>query len=434
MQSSVKRKWTDHVVDANTFKSKCMQWSGNFSKHIILDTCSNTLYANSKFDVLFAVGEYKSINVKYGNAFSQLQTFIDESQDWLFGFLGYDLKNEVEKLQSNNSDQLEFPDLLFFVPIHIIIFKGDTVSIGTLESENIFQIISDTTIQNPIRHDSISALQSRITKQEYLDTIARIKEHILIGDVYEMNYCFELFAENSSINPTQCFNTLIDYSASPFSALLQWDALSIISASPERFLKKSRSKIISQPIKGTIRRGISQKEDAELKHQLATSEKDKAENVMITDLVRNDLTKFAMTGSIQVDALFEIKSFRHVHQMVSTISAELKPDVQITDVIKNAFPMGSMTGAPKVMAMELIEKYESTKRGSYSGALGYITPENDFDFNVLIRSIFYNRAKKYISIQAGSAITWDSDAESEYEECLLKAESLIAILQSSANH
>lgn len=433
MRSSVKRIWTDHVVDANTFKSKCMQWSGNFSKHIILDTCNNTLYANSRFDVLFAVGAYKSINVKYGNAFSLLQTFIDETQDWMFGVLGYDLKNEIENLQSGNSDQLDFPDLMFFVPIHIVIFNGDTVSIGTLESENIFQIISDIAIQIPLKQGSVSALQSRITKQEYLDTVAHIKKHILNGDVYEMNYCFELFAENSSINPLHCFNTLIDYSASPFSALLQWDALSIISASPERFLKKTGNNIISQPMKGTIRRGKNAEEDLKLKNALAKSEKDKAENVMITDLVRNDLTRFAKTGSIHVDALFEIKSFKHVHQMVSTISAEITPDTPVTDVIKNAFPMGSMTGAPKVMAMELIEKYEKTKRGSYSGGLGYITPDNDFDFNVLIRSIFYNSAKKYISIQAGSAITWDSDAESEYEECLLKANALIAILQSSAN-
>lgn len=433
MQLPVERKWTDCKVDAHAFKEKCMQWVRGYSKYAILDTCGNTAYPESRFDVLFAVGARRFIQLAYGNAFDQLQNLIDESRDWLFGFLGYDLKNEVEDLHSDNPDRIGFPDLLFFVPEHIIVIKGNTVSIGSPEGKNIFKQILETGHNKEAAHTVVGQITHGVSMAEYVGNVKRIKTHIRNGDIYEMNYCFSMSAVQSVIDPVDCFRKLTAYSSPPFSALLQWDAFSIISGSPERFLRKTGSTVISQPIKGTVRRGNTPEEDAALRRQLADSEKDKAENVMIADLVRNDLTRYAVTGSVRVESLFEIMRFAHVYQMVSTIAAEMQQGIPVTNIIKHAFPMGSMTGAPKKMAMELIEHYENTKRSAYSGALGYFMPNGDFDLSVLIRSIFYNSALQYVAVHVGSAITWDSVAEAEYDECLLKAEALIAILQSGGN-
>ena len=202
----------------------------------------------------------------------------------------------------------------------------------------------------------------------------------------------------------------------------------LICASPERYLQKNSNKLLSQPIKGTIKRSPEPVEDAQLKIDLKTSLKEQSENIMIVDLVRNDLSRIAKRGSVTVEELCTIYSYKQVHQMISSISCELKDNITFTEIIKSTFPMGSMTGAPKVSAMKLIEHYESSKRGLYSGTLGYINPEGDFDFNVVIRSILYNTKNKYASFMVGSAITDKSVAEAEYEECLLKAKAMFEVL------
>jgi para-aminobenzoate synthetase component 1 len=215
----------------------------------------------------------------------------------------------------------------------------------------------------------------------------------------------------------------------PFSAMFNWGDKYLMSASPERFLKKKGNKIISQPMKGTAPRSANPAEDSEYRERLRTSEKDRAENVMIVDLVRNDLARSCKPGSVQVDELFGIYTFPQVHQMVSVVSGELQNDMHPVDVIKHAFPMGSMTGAPKVMAMRLIEEMEESRRGMYAGSIGYFTPDMDFDFNVVIRSILYNDTTKYISIHSGGAIVFDSDPEEEYKECLIKVKGLRDIFE-----
>jgi para-aminobenzoate synthetase component 1 len=201
-----------------------------------------------------------------------------------------------------------------------------------------------------------------------------------------------------------------------------------LSASPERFIKKSLNKLYSQPIKGTVRRAQDDAEDEKLKSALLASEKERAENLMIVDLVRNDLAKSSETGSVEVTELFGRYSFKQVHQMISTVSSTIIDGLNPVTAIANAFPMGSMTGAPKVMAMQLIEQYENSKRGLYSGAIGYFAPNEDFDFNVVIRSIQYNEERQYVNFEVGSAITIDSHAEQEYEECLLKASAMLRAL------
>jgi para-aminobenzoate synthetase component 1 len=243
-----------------------------------------------------------------------------------------------------------------------------------------------------------------------------------------MNFCQEFFVENLEINPLETYSKLIEISPTPFSVFYKNENKYLISASPERFLKKIGTKIISQPIKGTIKRGENAEIDLQLRTQLECDEKERSENIMIVDLVRNDLSKTAKQASVKVEELCGIYSFKQVHQMISTISSEIDQETHFVDVIKSMFPMGSMTGAPKIEAMKLIEKFEKTKRGLYSGAVGYINPQGDFDFNVVIRSILYNLDKKYLSFSVGSAITAKSIAESEYDECLLKTEAIKKVL------
>jgi len=244
-----------------------------------------------------------------------------------------------------------------------------------------------------------------------------------------MNFCQEFFAEGVRIDPLSMFDRLNQHSKAPFSAYYRLRDRYLLCASPERFLKKEGAKIISQPIKGTIRRGGDPKEDLGLKNQLASSEKDRSENVMIVDLVRNDLGRSCKAGSVEVEELFGIYGFNQVWQMISTVKGELEEGEDGIDAIRRAFPMGSMTGAPKVRSMQLIEEYEQSKRGLYSGAVGYIRPDGDFDFNVVIRSLLYNAADQYLSFQVGGAIVFDSVAEKEYEECLLKAKGILDVLQ-----
>ena len=273
-------------------------------------------------------------------------------------------------------------------------------------------------------------VQSALTKEEYISTIEKLRTHILRGDCYEINYCQEFFATGADIDALQVYKQLTAISPNPFSCYYKLDDKYVLCASPERYLQKKGNHILSQPIKGTFKRNLENKAaDNDLKKQLQESEKDKSENVMVVDLVRNDLSKVCKEGTVKVDELFGVYSFPQVHQMISTITGELNDNVDLSDILKASFPMGSMTGAPKQRVMELIEQYEKTKRGIYSGAVGYISPNKDFDFNVVIRSILYNATNQYLSYLVGGAITFYSDPEKEYAECLLKAEAIKKVLQ-----
>jgi para-aminobenzoate synthetase component 1 len=264
---------------------------------------------------------------------------------------------------------------------------------------------------------------------DYLATVHQLKKHIQLGDCYEINFCQEFYAENTNCDPVEIFKNLSRISSNPFSCLYHVNHSWLVCASPERYLKKTGSRIISQPIKGTaFRRQDESQADDLLKEKLKASKKDMAENVMIVDLVRNDLSKVCAEGSVHVEELFGLYSFPQVHQMISTVAGTLKSPEDYENIFKATFPMGSMTGAPKKRVMQLIEQYERSRRGIFSGAVGYFTPEGNFDFNVVIRSIMYNSASKYFSVLAGSAITSKSIAEEEYEECLVKIEGLFKAL------
>ena len=384
-------------------------------------------------ECLVGAGIKRKLKADAGSALSQLQKFTTEKKSWLFGHLGYDLKNEIEKVSSANPGYFGFPDLFFFEPEIVIRLSGEELIIEADDPVAIFAAISDNVeVAGTLINDV--TIQSRLSQKEYVSIINELKLHILRGDCYEINFCQEFFAEAAIINPLTVYKKLSTSSPNPFSALYKINDQWLLCASPERFLKKQGNKILSQPIKGTSKRLPGDKEkDNKNKQDLKHSAKDRSENVMVVDLVRNDLAKICEEGTVMVDELYGIYSFPQVHQMISTISGMLREDISFSEIIRATFPMGSMTGAPKKRVMELIEQYEQTRRGIFSGALGYISPDGNFDFNVVIRSIMYNEASKYLSFQAGSGITFYSDPENEWEECLLKAGAMKKVLEKNSD-
>lgn len=416
-------------------KNQALSWAAQFDKLAYYDNNEYTNNVYHRYESLLACGTWRVMESNNELGFQTLESFLKaQTREWVFGYLGYDLKNELEELSSKNLDNLGFAPLDFFVPEHLILIHPDKKRVEihskTIAPEIIWAAILAT---SPVQGEApaqVPEIQSKITKEAYLSTIRAIRENIIEGDVYELNFCQEFYAENVDLEPLPLFVRLNQLSPAPFAAYYRNKEQHLLCASPERFLYKKDRKLVSQPIKGTIRRGLNEEEDVLLKEKLLNSEKDRAENVMIVDLVRNDLARTCETGSIEVEELFAIYPFRQVLQMISTVSGTLKGTETGLSAIKAAFPMGSMTGAPKVMSMELIEDYESTKRGLYSGTVGYFTPDGDFDFNVVIRSILYNASRQYLSFQVGGAIVYDSDPEGEYEECLLKAKGIFAALNS----
>ena len=379
------------------------------------------------YDLLAGVDALEVLEVNT-DAFNSLRAFHLQHQDWLFGYLSYDLKNEVEQLNSKNHDGIRADSLSFFIPKYVLLLKGNKLEIHTHETkENCKQFLVKLEINSEEQTSGI-ILQQRESKDVYLQKIAQIKRHIQRGDIYEMNYCQEFFAREINLNPPVIFWKLNKETTTPFSSFLKLNHIYAMCASPERFIRKLGNQLISQPIKGTRKRGVEKEQDSILIKELTNSEKDISENVMITDLVRNDLSITATKGSVSVAELCGVYTFEKVHQMITTITSEVDKKVHFSTILKSIFPMGSMTGAPKLKAMELIEEFESFKRGVFSGAIGYITPTGDFDFNVVIRTILYNASTKYLSVGVGGAITIKSDAEEEYEECLVKVKPIFEVL------
>lgn len=421
------------ISDTKLFKQQLLSWAQQFREVVFLDS-NEYPQKYSNYDCVLAVDAFTSITTDYHNAFEDLKQYQQTTKDWLFGYLTYDLKNDTEALQSCNYDGLEFPDLFFFQPKKLFLLKGNQLEIQYLnmcddEVEDDFEAIlkySETTIET---NESL-LIQQRISKEFYLEKVSKMLDYINNGDIYEANFCMEFYAEGT-INPITKFQRLNEISKPPFAVYLKNNKQFLLSASPERYLKKEGEKIISQPIKGTAKRFSDAKEDEISKQNLALDPKERSENIMITDLVRNDLSRTAQKGSVQVEELCGIYSFLQVHQMISTVTSIIDNQNVVVEVLKTTYPMGSMTGAPKISAMKIIEELEETKRGLYSGAVGYFTPNGDFDFNVVIRSILYNQENQYISFSVGSAITSLSVPENEYEECLLKANAMLNVLNSN---
>jgi para-aminobenzoate synthetase component 1 len=422
------------VSDLDGFKDKLLRWAQRFEEVAWLDGNGHR-DPYSSFDVLLAVDGLTSFSTDSQNAFADLTEYQGETQDWIFGYLSYDLKNDIEQLSSLNFDGLHFPDLYFFRPKKIVRITGETVDFMYLDrveddmGRDFEEICRGEFPSNDgIRATADIRIKLRIFKDEYFARVRELLGHIHRGDVYEANFCQEFYAENAKIDALRTYRRLNEISKAPFSAFLKWADKFLLSASPERYLRKKGNRVISQPIKGTASRSQDPRRDGELKSNLKGDAKERAENIMIVDLVRNDLSKSALKGSVQVEELCEVYSYEQVHQMISTVTAKVANDKNPVEIIKETFPMGSMTGAPKISAMKIIEELEAFKRGLYSGAVGYFTPDGDFDFNVVIRSILYNAREKYLSYAVGSAITAKSSPEKEYEECLLKAKAMREVL------
>lgn len=426
-----------HIKNIEQYKKKILTWSQQFDDVIWLD--SNKYHQQyGSYDAILAIDAFTSIRTDYHQAFDKLKEYQSVTEDWIFGYLTYDLKNDVEDLKSENFDGLEFPDLYFFQPKKLFFFKGNGLETHYLnmvedelktDLEQISAINLDQAILNPTKKQEGVKIKLRIHKDAYFDKINDLLSHIHRGDIYEANFCQEFYSDDAQINPLETYDNLNRISRPPFATFLKCDDHYLMSASPERYLKKEDDIIISQPIKGTAKRSNDIIEDQKLKQQLEDSEKDRSENIMIVDLVRNDLSHTAIKGSVKVEELCKVHTFDQVHQMVSTITSRIDKRTHPVDVIRTTFPMGSMTGAPKISAMKIIEELEETKRGLYSGAVGYFSPKGDFDFNVIIRSILYNASKNYVSYSVGGAITAKSNPHDEYEECLVKAKAMREVLE-----
>lgn len=427
------------LEDKKSFKSNLLNWSENFAEAVWLDS-NDYPQKTSQFEAVLATEAFTAVKTDYVDAFARLKEYQELTADWLFGYLSYDLKNDVEDLSSNNFDGLFFPDLFFFQPSKLIFIKGDEAVFHYLkmveeEISSDFQEISNLPIAESFSSEAsgspefVPAISPRISKEDYIAKIEKVQEYIQYGDIYEANICQEFFVKDKVIDPLHYFKKLNEISGSPFAAYLKFDGKFLLSASPERYITKTGNKIFSQPIKGTAGRSKDPVVDLAIAEALFLDPKERSENVMIVDLVRNDLSRIAKRGSVNVEELCKVYTFPQVHQLISTISADLEENSSPVDILQATFPMGSMTGAPKISAMKIIEEIEETKRGLYSGALGYFTPKGDFDYNVVIRSILYNSLEKYISFSVGGAITANSVPEKEYEECLIKAKAMLQVLR-----
>ena len=405
-----------------------LNWANRFNICCFLD---NHQYSSPfhSIECLLAVGVHQSIHPE-NNA--DLRLLLQQQQgNWLFGHVSFNYKDQFFPSAATRLNPIGFADIFFFCPQIVLRLETGTLVIESIATspEAIFESICKEEI--PVNTaNTNNRLQPGISKESYIHAIKKLKQHILRGDCYEINFCMEFFGEGL-LDPVDTYFKLTGLSPVPFAAFYKNKNSYLLCASPERYMQRKGSRILSQPIKGTIKRNKAQPaEDELLKKYLYNSQKERSENVMVVDLVRNDLSKICREGTVHVDELFGVYTFPQVHQLISTISGELNDEMNLADVLEATFPMGSMTGAPKLKVLQLINEYEITTRGLFSGCVGYIAPNGDFDFNVVIRSILYNSARAYISCQAGSGITYNSDPEKEYEECLLKASAMMQVLGS----
>ncbi len=404
-------------------KNKMLNWANRFNIFVLLDNNQYQFEAPA-FEWLIAAGVTASLQLDHPVNFSDVQEFHEKNPGWIFGHINY---------PDTAPDSTGFPSLYFFQPSILLRVSNGQLKI---ESRNklpgqVYQEILNASDRIPRTVMNVPEVRHRISRDAYLETLQALHRHIKRGDCYEINFCQEFYSENAIVSPLDVFHRLNNESPNPFAAFYKLNHSYCMCASPERFLKKSGDTLWSQPIKGTSKRNLQDEvADKAAKDYLLESTKEKSENVMVVDLVRNDMSHFCTEGSVRVTELFGIYSFPQVHQMISTIQGRVPENMHWSSMVAPCFPMGSMTGAPKVKVMELIKRYEGFARGLFSGAIGYVTPEGDFDFNVVIRSLFYNDASRVLSFKAGSGITFYSDASNEYEECMMKAAAIMKVIGS----
>jgi para-aminobenzoate synthetase component 1 len=370
----------------------------------------------------------------------------------VMGYLGYDYKNQIEpSLKSDLTQLVEFDALKFISPERWVALEkngcvwGDETLLNLRCDQNVSLEVSEDPLTSSHIESSIANDRAvrhspqwhpQTPKETYLENVERIKQHIVEGDFYEMNYCIA-FTAKEEIDPCDAFMLLSRKAPAPFSVFLKDGDRYLLCASPERFFGKRGDLIFSQPIKGTRPRvfdsmslELDEAQDLAVARELEKSEKDRAENIMIVDLVRNDLSKVCEVGSVQVPECCAVYSFSHVHQLISTVEGRLMPEVGLKELMHATFPMGSMTGTPKISVMQHTNQLEGFARGIYSGTVGYVWKQN-MDFNVVIRALQYDSQAKTLAYAVGGAITYDSVAEQEYQECLDKASAVLSIFEAN---
>ena len=376
-----------------------------------------------------------------GDTFTKLEPIFKErntltdyfSGGWI-GYFSYDLKHDLETLHKERKQHIQTDGLCFirFGIYHFFNNDTQTSHIAYETEDDLKKYLSSlnkTSSEDPsVPH--IRNVHSNFTKESYLNAVEKVKDYIYEGDIFEANLTRKFFGEfQSPVNGKSLFLTLLKQSPSQYSAFIKIETLEIVSSSPERFIKIKNRRINSKPIKGTRPRGTTVEEDERIITELHSSEKDRAENLMIVDLVRNDIGKIAEVGSVHVPDLFKVETYQTVHQLVSTIEGKIAETSTILDAIKSCFPPGSMTGAPKIRAMEICTEIEDYTRGIYSGAIGYIGFDGYVDLSVVIRTLLIKNNQ--FEFQVGGAIVADSDAESEYQETLDKAKAICKVLNIS---
>ncbi len=393
---------------------------------------NNFIYlTNNKNLSILAFGVEDIIEYGGNSKLEELDGFLKSHEnDYRFGFLSYDLKEDIWNKKSNNIDNIGFPKFGFFVPKYVVQWENNDKKVylkGNKNDESEDFVASFFENQSKAEEMNIE-LSPRLSKTGYIQQVINIQNDIKNGEIEEINFCQEFYGENVDISPIPTFFKLNDVAKTPFSSFLQWNNSSALCMSPERFLKRTRNTLTTQPIKGTAKRGETLEEDKQLKNALISSKKEQNENILTTKAVQSELSKLAKNKHAEITELCQLYSFETVHQLISTIEAEIESDLSFREIIEALFPMGSMTGVPSNIATHKIDKYENFNRGLYSGTIGYIKPNGDFDFNVVIRTLLYNFPKKYLSCPVGGAITSKSIPESEYEECLIKIESIRNVL------
>lgn len=383
----------------------------------VLDNCQSEIDQYGQYELLVGVASQS------GNRYETWASLQQADSRWLMGVFPYELKNQFEsRLHSRHKPLISFPEVAWFEPETLLMIpRGESTlyevhptGIHPFELPALLPTFHKGTPPPPV-------FTSNFTKTAYLDTIRDLQAHIREGDFYEINLSQSFTADYTLSNPGDLYMRLTAVSPMPFAGMFKWQDQYLLCASPERFLQIKGDRIVSQPIKGTTATATDPEEDQQRVSALLHSEKERAENVMIVDLTRNDLYRSSQVNSVQVDHLFEVQSFAGLHHLVSTVSGKRRPDLNWQEILSNTFPAGSMTGAPKISTMEHIDHYEKAGRGIYAGSMGYLDPSGNLDLNVIIRSMIYDQQQRLLTYQVGGAITYDSIPEAEYEETLIKA-------------
>jgi para-aminobenzoate synthetase component 1 len=352
------------------------------------------------------------------------------------GYFSYDLGRTIEELPIMALEEVKIPDCYFYFYDNAIVVdnlekKTYITGLGILKSsENSVGEIRDRILKgNRVKYDELNKGDTEFTsnfgKDEYIDTVEKVRQYIRTGDIYITNLT-QRFCCDTTKDPYEVYKNLRHINPAPFAAFMNIEDFSIVSSSPERFLEIKNNIVETRPIKGTRPRGRNCEEDLKNKLELINSEKDKSELLMIVDLERNDLSKVCKPFSVKVTELFKLEEYSTVFHLVSTVVGELRDEYTAVDCLKSCFPGGSITGAPKIRAMEVIEELEPTRRNIYTGCIGYFGFDGNADFNIVIRTILMKDKKAYLGV--GGGITWESLKEAEYQETLDKAKALMRVL------